>query len=57
MCWWYRKYAGEQSPVDQKLYEAAETKAKEQAEGLWVDPGPGGALGVAETLIRAPNAT
>lgn len=40
MCWWYRKYAGEQSPVDQRLYEAAEAKAREERKGLWVDPKP-----------------
>ena len=40
MCWWYRKYAREQSPVDQRLYEAAEVKAKEQRKGLGVDPEP-----------------
>ena len=40
MCWWYRKYAGEHSPVDQNLYEAAEAKAKEERKGLWSDPGP-----------------
>ena len=40
MCWWYRKYAREQSPVDQRLYEAAEAKAKEERKGLWVDPEP-----------------
>jgi micrococcal nuclease len=40
MCWWYRKYSGEQSAVDRKLYEAAEAKAREQRTGLWVDPEP-----------------
>ena len=40
MCWWYRKYAGEQSAADQSLYEAAETTAREQRKGLWADPKP-----------------
>lgn len=40
MCWWYKKYAGEQSPVDRNLYEAAEAKAREQRMGVWVDPEP-----------------
>ena len=40
MCWWYRKYAGEQSPVGQNLYEVAEAKAKEERKGLWSDPDP-----------------
>lgn len=42
MCWWYRKYAREQSPVDQRLYEAAETKAREARKALWSDPEPVG---------------
>ena len=40
MCWWYRKYAGEQSPVDRGLYEAAETAARDKRRGLWTDPDP-----------------
>ena len=40
MCWWYRKYANEQSPVDRGLYEAAETAARNKRKGLWVDPEP-----------------
>ena len=40
MCWWYRKYADEQSPVDQGLYEAAESKPKRARMGLWSDPDP-----------------
>ena len=40
MAWWYRKYAREQSPVDRKLYEAAETKARAARVGLWADPNP-----------------
>jgi endonuclease YncB( thermonuclease family) len=40
MCWWYRKYAHEQSDADQALYEDAETKAREKRLGLWRDPDP-----------------
>jgi endonuclease YncB( thermonuclease family) len=40
MCWWYRKYAHEQSGVDQSLYEDAEAKAREKRLGLWLDPRP-----------------
>jgi endonuclease YncB( thermonuclease family) len=40
MCWWYRKYAGEQSAVDQVLYEVAETAARRGRVGLWQDPAP-----------------
>ena len=40
MCWWYRKYAGEQSTVDRGLYEAAETAARDKRRGLWTDPDP-----------------
>lgn len=40
MCWWYRKYADEQSAVDQALYEAAETAARAGSVGLWSDPDP-----------------
>ena len=40
MCWWYRKYAGEQSPVDRGLYEAAEGAARDKRRGLWTDPDP-----------------
>lgn len=38
--WWYRKYAHEQSPVDQVLYEAAENNARATRAGLWLDPNP-----------------
>jgi micrococcal nuclease len=38
--WWYRKYAGEQSPVDGVLYEDAENKARAEKAGLWRDPDP-----------------
>jgi endonuclease YncB( thermonuclease family) len=40
MCWWYRKYAHEQSPADRVLYEDAETKARGKRLGLWRDPNP-----------------
>ncbi len=40
---WYRAFAGEQSPSDRTLYEAAETAARREGVGLWSDP----ALGVA----------
>jgi endonuclease YncB( thermonuclease family) len=40
MCWWYRKCAREQSPVDEVLYEEAENRANEQGIGLWRDPDP-----------------
>jgi len=40
MCWWYRKYAQEQSPMDRGLYEAAEENARAGRLGLWTDPDP-----------------
>jgi micrococcal nuclease len=40
MCWWYRKYAHEQTPADRVLYEEAETKARGNGLGLWRDPHP-----------------
>lgn len=40
LAWWYWKYAGEQSPVDRQLYEAAEERARSEKRGLWVDPEP-----------------
>ena len=40
LAWWYRQYAGEQSPEDRTLYDAAEAKAKTGRLGLWVDPNP-----------------
>jgi len=40
MCWWYRKYAHEQSPVDRVLYEDAEGEARKQRRGLWSDREP-----------------
>ena len=38
--WWYREYAGEQSPSDRRLYEAAEKAARREGVGLWADPRP-----------------
>lgn len=38
MAWWYRKYAGEQSPVDRLLY--ADVERQTAHAGLWVDPQP-----------------
>lgn len=40
LCWWFRKYADEQSAADQLLYETAETSAREGRVGLWRDPVP-----------------
>ena len=40
MAWWYRKYADEQSLVDQGLYAAAEAKARVSGVGLWGDMEP-----------------
>ena len=40
LCWWYRKYADEQSAVDRMLYEDAERQARQQPRGLWSDPNP-----------------
>ncbi|MFB1487686.1 MULTISPECIES: thermonuclease family protein [unclassified Thiocapsa] len=38
--WWYREYAGEQSPSDRGLYAAAEKAARRDGVGLWADPRP-----------------
>jgi endonuclease YncB( thermonuclease family) len=40
MAWWYRKYAREQTPEDQALYEKAEDDAKADSVGLWSEPDP-----------------
>jgi len=40
MAWWYRKYAREQSPEDQRRYEFAEQEAKAKRAGLWRDADP-----------------
>jgi micrococcal nuclease len=39
-CWWYRKYAREQTRADRVLYEDAEAKARKKRLGLWRDPEP-----------------
>jgi endonuclease YncB( thermonuclease family) len=36
--WWFREYAGEQSAVDQLLYETAEDRARAERLGLWAEP-------------------
>ena len=40
MCWWYRKYAHEQTDVDRVLYEDAETKARGKGWGCGAIPIP-----------------
>jgi endonuclease YncB( thermonuclease family) len=40
MCWWYRRYAEDQSAVDRVLYEKAEDAARGEGLGLWRDPAP-----------------
>lgn len=35
--WWFRKYAGEQSPKDRGRYEFAEQEARAKKAGLWRD--------------------
>ncbi len=40
MAWWYRKYAGEQSPEGRERYEKAERTARDGKLGLWRDPNP-----------------
>ena len=40
MAWFYRQYQREQSPNDQRLYEAAEDAAKVGGRGLWRDANP-----------------
>ena len=40
MAWWYRYYAKQQSPEDQKRYESAEKEAATRGLGLWIDPSP-----------------
>lgn len=34
-CWWYRKYA-----PDDSVLEALEAEAREANRGLWIDPRP-----------------
>ncbi|MGH9854052.1 MAG: thermonuclease family protein [Blastocatellia bacterium] len=38
--WFYRKYATDLSQVDVKIYELAETDARDKGRGLWASPGP-----------------
>jgi endonuclease YncB( thermonuclease family) len=45
-CWWYRKYA----PGDMVL-EGLENDARQAKKGLWADPQPGAAVGVAEEEV------
>lgn len=40
MAWWYRAYARDQSPTDQKSYEDAESTARASRRGLWADDNP-----------------
>lgn len=40
MAWWYRTYAGEQSPSDRATYETSEELAKAAHAGLWATPNP-----------------
>jgi endonuclease YncB( thermonuclease family) len=42
LAWWYRKYAGEQSPEDRGAYEFSEHDARAKGVGLWshLDPVP-----------------
>ena len=40
MAWWYRKYANEQTLVDQGLYAAAEANARVSGVGLWGEKEP-----------------
>ncbi len=40
MAWFYRQYQREQSPNDQRLYEAAEDAARANKRGLWRDAAP-----------------
>jgi len=40
LAWWYRKYAGEQTPQDRETYAAVEQEAQEGRRGLWQDRDP-----------------
>ncbi len=40
MAWFYRQYQRDQSPNDQRLYDAAEDAAKADKRGLWRDAAP-----------------
>jgi len=50
LAWWYRAYASEQSPEDRERYEHAEQDARAKKVGLWRDPNPVAAVGVAASL-------
>lgn len=38
--WWYKAYAKTQSPQDRKVYEEAETLARQARLGIWSGPKP-----------------
>ncbi|MDM0013551.1 thermonuclease family protein [Variovorax sp. J22P168] len=40
MAWWYRAYAGEQTPQERGQYEFAEQEARAKRAGLWRDADP-----------------
>jgi endonuclease YncB( thermonuclease family) len=40
MAWHYKKYQKEQPVEDRLAYSDAETVAKNQKRGLWIDPNP-----------------
>lgn len=40
MAWWYRAYAGEQTPQARGQYEFAEREARAKRAGMWADPEP-----------------
>lgn len=40
MAWHYKAYQGEQSVSDRQAYAEAETKARGQRRGLWIDSDP-----------------
>jgi len=40
MAWWYRYYAGDQTPEDRGRFESAEREAMARRWGLWADPDP-----------------
>lgn len=40
MAWFYRQYENELTSEDRRLYDEAETRARQQRTGLWTDPEP-----------------
>jgi len=38
--WFYRKYANDLSHADARIYELAESEARDKGRGLWASPGP-----------------